>query len=230
MSMKNQALEFSIIFLLLAGFWQPSIAVGEYERGCKLYKAKDYKNALTCFERAAKDFPENWAVHYYLANTYLVSGKSSIARSEYEHCLRCNPSSTIAKYCHDALAKLGGGSQAAVPELAAVGGYAAPADSPVADTKPSDNTSPTSPTLAHERAQAAETMKKAEAECAKIREETKELLANGSTLSNRRWIRIDGSPYIDWTDDQRDRITKDADERCKQIMDQAIRRTAHIKK
>lgn len=227
MSMKNQALEFSIIFLLVAGFWQPSIAVGEYERGCKLYKAKDYKNALTCFERAAKDFPENWAVHYYLGNTYLVSGRSSIARREYEHCLRCNPSSTIAKYCHDALAKLGGGSPAAVPELAAVGSDAAPADSPVADTKPADNTSPT---LAHERAQAAETMRKAEAECAKIREETKELLANGSTLSNRRWIRIDGSPYIDWTDDQRDRITKDADERCKQIMDQAIRRTAHIKK
>ena len=232
--MNKNNVSLLIVLAVLAGFSQPAFAVGEFERGCRLYQLKDYKQARRCFEKAVSDFPSNWAVHYYLANTYLASGQANNARREYEACLKCNPTAATAKYCQHAISKLGGSSQASGPELSATAG--GEANGPLAGTQSPDDklidsksADVSSPTLSHERARAAEIMKKAEAECAKIRAETKELLDNGSTLSNQRWIRPDGSPYTDWTDAQREQITRDADERCQRIMDQATRSTAHIK-
>ncbi len=223
--METPNASLSIVLALLVCCSQPALAVGEFESGCQFYKLKDYNQARPCFEKAVKDFPANWTVHYYLANTYLALGQAINARREYEACLRLQPSAATAKYCQGVIVKLSGSLPALKPE-ASNGSGDSTLDVKPADSK-TDNTS--SPTIAHERARAAETMKKAEAECAKIRAETKELLANGSKLSNDRWIRPDGSPYIDWTDDQREAITRDSDERCKRIMDQAIRSTAHVK-
>lgn len=214
-----------IVLSLLVCCSLPAFAVGEFESGCRFYKLKDYKQARPCFETAVKDFPTNWTVHYYLANTYLALGRSMNARREYEACLKFHPSAATAKYCQDVIVKLGGSLPDLNPE-ASNGSGGTTSGIKSADSQTDDSSSPT---IAHERARAAETMKKAEAECAKIRAETKELLTNGSKLSNDRWIRPDGSPYIDWTDDQREAITRDSDERCKRIMDQAIRSTAHVK-
>jgi tetratricopeptide (TPR) repeat protein len=216
-----------------AGFIQPALALGEFEQGCQFYKLKDYKQARSCFEKAVSEFPNSWAVRYYLANTYLASGQASNAKRQYEACLKCRPSAATAAYCRDAISKLGGSSPASTPGSPATAGgdvnsSVAADKSPDAKSMDSKSADVSSPTLTHERARAAETMKKAEAECDKIRAETKELLANGAKLSNQRWILPDGSPYVDWTDPQREQITRDADERCKRIMDQAIRSTAHI--
>jgi len=239
--MTNRFITLSLILPILVGISQPAFAAGEFERGCQLYNLKDYKQARTNFEKAAKEFPNNWAVHYYLANTYLASDQASNARREYETCLKCNPNATTAKYCQDVIAKLGGHAQPASAELPSSTTQEAPGDAKSTDAKATDKKATdtkvadkkpaeaSSPTLLHDQAMASETMKKADAECAKIMAEAKEKLANGATLSNQRWIRPDGTPFTDWTDAQREAISKDADDRCKQIMDHATKSTANLK-
>ncbi len=49
----------------------------DFEQGCEFYKAKNYSQARASFEKAVKLFPNNWLVHYYLANTYLLSSQAA---------------------------------------------------------------------------------------------------------------------------------------------------------
>ena len=55
--------------LLTAALSIRSAAAGDFELGCERYNAKDYPQACVLFEKATKTFPQNWLVHYYLANT-----------------------------------------------------------------------------------------------------------------------------------------------------------------
>jgi hypothetical protein len=220
---------------LLTGiiFSAPCFA-GDFEDGCQFYNAKNYSSARSCFERAAKQYPANWLVQYYLANTLLVSGQKSMARQAYEKCLGGKPDAQIAKYCRDALVKLG-----ASGEVAAVSNTDGPAlidESEVgSDTTSKSKTSGTTSSAVSvrdavqtsEQAHAAIVMRRAEEECAKIRAEAREKIKTGG---NTWFIDEHGKTFVDWEDEQKHEINDEAEKRCAAIMDHAERSVAHVKK
>lgn len=197
----------------------------DFEEGCQFYKAKNYAQARASFEKAVKASPQNWLVHYYLANTYLLSSQSANAAREYRACLNCKPNAQTAKYCQDALFKLTGVAPApldsSVQESAPLVDSAtksnAKADSK-SDGQPDVKEAARQAIIAADQARADEILKKAQEECKVIRAEAKEKIANGHNTGNKWFRRPDGTRYIDLTDDEKDAITKEAEDRCEAIM------------
>lgn|GEM_PF-538583 len=221
------------VVLSTALIWSTIAAqAADFEEGCQFYKAKNYAQARACFEKAVKAAPQNWLVHYYLANTYLLSSQSANAAREYRACLNCKPNAQTTKYCQDALFKLTGVAPApldsSVPQESAPLLDAAKPGTP--DAKPNakaDSKSDGQPDvkeaarqaiIAADQARAEEILKKAQEECKVIRAEAKEKIANGHNTGNKWYRRADGTRYIDLTDDEKDAITKEAEDRCEAIM------------
>lgn len=214
----------------------------DFEQGCEFYKAKNYSQARASFEKAVKLFPNNWLVHYYLANTYLLSSQSASAAREYQACLNCKPHATTAKYCQDALLKLGvtpvavndsslsTDSPEAPPAgaLPAASGSQGKKDPVAAETK--SDASETKPAksdvkeaasqaiIAADNARAEEILKRAREECKAIRAEAKERIANGKETGNQWYRRPDGTRFIDLRQEEKDAINKEAEDRCEDIM------------
>ena len=210
--------------LFVAMFRIPSAYAGDFELGCERYNAKDYQQARLSFEKAVKAFPQNWLVHYYLANTYLSCKQTSSAKREYEACLSCKPNATTAKFCQDVLMKLGGtATSSTAPELST-------ADSENKESGNSDKSSVKADSraavheaagqaiIAAEQAKAEEILRKARAECQAIRAEAKEKIANGHLTGNQWYVRKDGSQFVDLLDEEKEAITREAEERCDAIM------------
>lgn len=203
----------------------------DFEEGCQFYKAKSYTQARASFEKAVKASPQNWLVHYYLANTYLLSSQSANAAREYRACLNCKPNAQTTKYCQDALFKLTGvapapldsSAQESAPLVEAAkpgtpdAKLNAKADSK-SDGQPDVKEAARQAIIAADLARAEEILKKAQEECKVIRAEAKEKIANGHNTGNKWFRRPDGTRYIDLTDDEKDAITKEAEDRCEAIM------------
>ncbi len=202
----------------------PALAA-DFEQGCQYYQSKNYASARASFEKAVQIYPNNWLVRYYMANTYLALGQQKSAKREYEQCLTSNPNAATAKFCQDALMKIGGQSPA--PALVAVG----PAD---AATEGAVLANPglevkDKATLDKE-AQLAVAMAKAEAQCAAIRAEAKEKLSNGHITGNQWYISSsDLTLSVDLRPEEKEAITAEAEERCNQVMHLVERQTQHLR-
>ncbi len=195
----------------------------DFEQGCEFYKAKSYGQARISFEKALKTYPQNWLVHYYLANTYLLSGQSAKATREYEACLKCKPDAATTKYCLDAVFKLTGVAPLALDSSAAPAPLTEGERSPAAEAKPDVKEAAAQAIIAADRARAEEILKQANDECKAIRAEAKERIANGKFTGNQWFRKPDGTRYIDLRNEEKDAITKEAEDRCEAIM-----RTAEI--
>ncbi len=202
-----------------------SAAAGDFELGCECYNAKDYRQACVLFEKATKAFPQNWLVHYYLANTYLACKQSASAKREYEACLGCKPNAATAKYCQDVLLKLGGSSAvaAATTDKNSPGSEnKTDGDSGKSDTKASGKAAAsdaaTQAIISADQARAEDILRKAQAECKAIRAEAKEKIANGSQHGNQWYVRKDGTQFVDLLDEEKEAITREAEDRCDAIM------------
>jgi tetratricopeptide (TPR) repeat protein len=93
--------------VILATIAIPAAQAGDFEVGCKLYTAKDYKGAKASFEKVVKAYPNFALAHYYLGNILMSSGQSAQAKQEYQLCLDGHPDATTAGYCQTILGKLG---------------------------------------------------------------------------------------------------------------------------
>ncbi len=195
----------------------------DFEQGCEFYKAKSYGQARISFEKALKTYPQNWLVHYYLANTYLLSGQSAKATREYEACLKCKPDAATTKYCLDAVFKLTGVAPLALDSSAAPAPLTEGERSSAAEAKPDVKEAAAQAIIAADRARAEEILKQANDECKAIRAEAKERIANGKFTGNQWFRKPDGTRYIDLRNEEKDAITKEAEDRCEAIM-----RTAEI--
>jgi Tfp pilus assembly protein PilF len=229
---KNIGISGACAALAAISGWTLSAQAADFEQGCQFYTAKNYAQARACFEKAVKVFPENWLVHYYLANTYLLSGQSTKAIREYEACLKYKPNAATTKYCQDAILKLTGAAPAALDsstsqDSTALGAPENPAipdaktnakSGSKSDGKPDVKEAATQAIVAADHARAEEILKRAHDECKAIRAEAKEKIANGHNIGNKWYRRSDGTRYIDLTDDEKDAITKEAEDRCDAIM------------
>jgi tetratricopeptide (TPR) repeat protein len=195
----------------------PALAA-DFEQGCEFYKVKSYGKARISFEKAVKTYPQNWLVHYYLANTYLLSGQSAKATREYEACLKCKPDAATTKYCRDTLFKLTGVAPLALDSSAAPASLAEGEKSPAAEAKPDVKEAATQAIIAADRARAEEILKQANEECKAIRAEAKERIANGKLTGNQWFRKSDGTRFIDLRAEEKDAITKEAEDRCEAIM------------
>jgi tetratricopeptide (TPR) repeat protein len=96
-------------------FIAPAQAEDDFARGCRLYNAKDYKQAAPALSEAVRKFPNFWPGHYYLAHTFLALGQRGAARKEYEACLTSlpPPGADVAGACQKVIGSLGGSAPAA---------------------------------------------------------------------------------------------------------------------
>jgi tetratricopeptide (TPR) repeat protein len=195
----------------------PALAA-DFEQGCEFYKVKSYGKARISFEKAVKTYPQNWLVHYYLANTYLLSGQSAKATREYEACLKCKPDAATTKYCRDTLFKLTGVAPLALDSSAAPAALAEGEKSPAPEAKTNAKEAATQAIIAADRARAEEILKQANEECKAIRAEAKERIANGKLTGNQWYRKPDGTRYVDLRTEEKDAITKEAEDRCEAIM------------
>lgn len=226
------------LFAALAAIsgWTVSAQAADFEQGCQFYKAKNYAQARACFERAVKTFPQNWLVHYYLANTYLLSSQSGNAAREYQACLKYKPNAATTKYCQDALLKLTGVAPAALDSSISQdsaplsdsenpatpdGKTNAKSDAKLdskSDVKPDAKEAASQAIIAADQARAEEILKRAQEECKAIRAEAKEKIENGKLTGNQWYRRRDGTRFIDLRPEEKDAITKEAEDRCDAIM------------
>ncbi|MBP9090743.1 tetratricopeptide repeat protein [bacterium] len=233
---KSIVISGACVLLTAVSGWILSAQAADFEQGCQFYKSKNYAQARASFERAVKAFPENWLVHYYLANTYLLSNQSASATREYEACLKYKPNAVTAKYCQDAIWKLTGVAPAAsdssisqdsapLAEPENPGTPAGKIDNKAdsksdskADVKPDVKEAASQAIVAADQARAEAILKRAREECKTIRAEAKERIANGRHTGNQ-WYRLpDGTRYVDLRDEEKDAITKEAEDRCDAIM------------
>ncbi|MDQ5937645.1 MAG: Tetratricopeptide repeat protein [Cyanobacteriota bacterium erpe_2018_sw_21hr_WHONDRS-SW48-000092_B_bin.40] len=215
-----QAAALAIALVIVSSLCTWPAQAGDFEQGCEFYKAKSYSQARTSFEKAAKTYPQNSLVHYYLANTYLSSGQSANAIREYKACLRCQPNSATTKYCLDALQRLTGVAPLSA-DASGSSGSATLVDgekSTKAEAKPDVKEAAAQAIIAADRARAEEILKRANDECKAIRAEAKERIANGKLTGNQWFRKSDGTHFVDLLTEEKDAITKEAEDRCEAIM------------
>jgi len=217
--------------LLSFNFNLPAHAA-EFEQGCEFYQAKNFAAARSSFETAAKTFPQNWLVHYYLANTYLALSQKSIAKREYEKCLTCKPNAVTAGYCRDAVIKLGGPT--AQPVTVAVDPSAASKDPSLDKNVAVVKTAAAEAEEKHStenEAKAGILMAAAEAKCATIRAEARQKVAEGGQTGNQWYCnRRDGTIFVDLRDEEKEEIHREAEERCTAVMTFAEHQTRNLRK
>jgi hypothetical protein len=107
----------------------PALADQAFDRGVRLYEAKNYAAAAESFTKS-KD-RANPILHYYLANSYASLKRYQDASSEYEACSRLNPDPEMARFCAEALNRY-----ATLPHDVLVPPAKPVKSAPVEDTKP----------------------------------------------------------------------------------------------
>lgn len=221
---------------------------GDFEQGCQFYKAKSYSSARASFEKAARQYPKNWLIRYYLANTLLSSGAVADARKEYDACLSLNPDAQTEKYCRDTLAKLGGSSVKAGSSVASAGtstGAASSGSDSLVDVGDKSDKSDakadakggakpgTAGGAAKEATRTAEqiaadkVIDRAKEEVAKVKAETETRL---KTQGGWRKVSPEGVATFEFNERETAEIKEECDKRCREIMDRAERSVAHVKR
>ena len=96
-----------------------------FDRAVSLYKSKQYAQALTSFQSAAKSNPSDAMTHYYMALCYQSMNQMTQARQEYELVASGN-NPQLRTYAASGLAQLGkykptfGGSSPRLPRPGAL--------------------------------------------------------------------------------------------------------------
>jgi Spy/CpxP family protein refolding chaperone len=211
--------KFALVFFMASSL-QAAYA-GSLEDGIKLYNAKDYKGAKPHFETAARNSPMSWQAHFYLASTMMATGDLQGARNEFSTASKITTNPEIGRRCREGLDRvnkmLAGASNA---------GTARGGASSVVTSSSSSTGSAYSP-AAEEAAKFSagnskrrdEIMAKARAECAAIRTQAAEQIKQEQENSNQQFRHADGSVKYDISDDREAEIRRDAEERCKRIME-----------
>lgn len=203
--------------LLMASSCQAAHA-GSLEDGIKLYNAKDYRGAKPHFETAARNSPMSWQAHFYLASSMMATGDLQGARNEFTTASKITTNPEIGRRCREGLER--------VNKMLAGGSAPSTAGSGTTGTSSSSSSSAYSPAAA-EAAKASggaakrreEIMSKARAECAAIRSQAAEQIKQEQASSNTQFRHSDGTVKYDISDDREADIRRDAEERCKRIME-----------
>lgn len=208
-------------FSALLLFSQPARAGTDLEEGVKLYAAKNYVKALPLLEKAAMMSPMSWQAHYYLANTNLALGRMAAAKYEYELCRKtCNKPAIIAQ-CKEGILRAERHSMQTAPSAAGA--------------KSSDPESESAGSRGLSDAQVAanrkkeDIMKEARAAVARIKQDAKEQLEHEKANANQYYQYPDGSVGTDIDHEREAEIQREADEKCRKIMDAAERRLKSIR-
>ncbi|CAN5423450.1 hypothetical protein BH11CYA1_BH11CYA1_09330 [soil metagenome] len=203
----------------------PAALAGDFEVGCKLYAAKDYKGAKASFEKVIQAYPKFALAHYYLGNILMSSGQSAQAKQEYQACLDSKPDVTTAGYCQTILGKLGSARSGSASGASSSSAEASPAAIPSASAASSGDNS-------GEVARRKKLiMDKAKQEIAELNAECKERMekGNGSGETTHRYTRADGSVFYDLDPETRAAIKKDYDQKIDKIQEMAEYQCKFIK-
>ena len=203
----------------------PPAQAGDFEIGCQLYTAKDYKGAKVSFEKVVKAYPNFALAHYYLGNILMSSGQSAQAKQEYQLCLDAHPDATTAGYCQTILGKLGSARSGS-------SSTGTSASTPVAATPSATGVAGGQSGESEEAAKRKKLiMDKAKQEMAALSAECKERMenGNGSGETTHKYIKPDGSVIYDLAPETRAAIQKDYDQKIEKIREMAEYQCKFIK-
>lgn len=218
---------------------------GDFDEGVKLYQANNFKGALPYFEKASRDFPNSWQVRFYLGHTYFALGKMMAARGQYEFVQNSSADAAVKTQAQDALSKVCKYLGTAPPSPVAASSEAGAASKPGigvksvagkgrSDADEEDEEDEQQATGNDDRSKRLDALKEsirkvAQAEVAKIKEETKEKLEHEKTQANEYWRFPDGSIRLDISSEREAEINRECSLRCKKVMDEAERRIKGLK-
>ena len=215
--------------VILATIAIPAAQAGDFEVGCKLYTAKDYKGAKASFEKVVKAYPDFALAHYYLGNILMSSGQSAQAKQEYQLCLDGHPDATTAGYCQTILGKLGSARSGSVSSGSVSSGSAEAASAAPAAAASSAGAEGGQSGEAAKRKKLI--MDKANQEIAELRAECKERMekGNGSGETTHRYTKPDGSVIYDLDPETRAAVQKEYDQKIEKIREMAEYQCKFIK-
>jgi tetratricopeptide (TPR) repeat protein len=208
----------------------PPAQAGDFEVGCKLYTAKDYKGAKASFEKVVKAYPNFALAHYYLGNILMSSGQSAQAKQEYQLCLDAHPDATTAGYCQTILGKLGSarsgstGSSGSSSSSASSTQAAAPAAA-------ANRLEPTGGQSGEAAKRKKLIMDKANQEIAELRAECKERMEKGQwqRRNHSQIHKPDGSVIYDLDPETSAAVQKEYDQKIEKIREMAEYQCKFIK-
>ena len=205
---------------------QSARAEDQFAKGCQLYNAKSYSQAMPIFNETVKKFPKFWPGHYYLANTLLAMGQRSAAKSEYEACMTCQPApgADTVSACQKVIATLSGGGSAMSGAPAASTAASGAAATPVA----AEGDAPMTHQEKEREAQKELILKEAHSKVATLKAELKEALEVGEANANQWYKMPDGSVKTSMRPEQEAVIQQEYQEKINKLQEDAKRRVEAI--
>lgn len=195
---------------------------GSMEDGIRLYNAKDYRGARPHFELAARNSPMSWQAHFYLASTMMATGDLEKARNEFITAQKITTNPEIGRRCREGLERvnkmLSGGSASSTARGGSISSTSN-ASSGSTGTAYSPAEAEAAKNASGNAQKRNEIMAKARAQCASIRQEAAEQIKAEKERSNSRFQYQDGSVGYDISDDREAEIKRDAEDKCKRIME-----------
>jgi len=217
--MRSSFFGIATLSALLALSTGQAALAGDLEEGAKLYAEKQYAKAIPLLERAAQFNPMSWKPHYYLANTNLALGRMAAAKYEYQLCLKTNPQAAIVARCNEGIARADKHST----QRAA----ASAASSSETPKEGGEEPKLTDAQVANKRRK-EDVMKLAREQCTKIKQEAKDQVEHEKSHANEYFQDQDGRVFTDITDEREAEIHREADEKCRKIMQDAERKVRSI--
>ena len=106
-----------------------------YEKGAAAFARKDYMSALSNFEIALNEHPDDPTIHYGLASVFTAVGNQFQAKCFYQSCISLAPGSKLAENAKAGLAYLDKPSNAATASANDITSSAAGAEAGAGRTK-----------------------------------------------------------------------------------------------
>ncbi|MDZ4835738.1 MAG: hypothetical protein SGJ27_18330 [Candidatus Melainabacteria bacterium] len=210
--MRN--LHCALVLCITTGLFAHQAALaGDLEEGRKLYDAKEYARARPVLEKAAQFSPMDWQTHYYLANTNLALGRMAAAKYEYELCIRSTSNAAVKAKCQEGISR-------ADKHSTQVRAAAPSSSSSSSSNSKSDDTKLTDAQVAA-NLRKDEIMKHAREAVAKVKQEAKDQLEHEKANANEFWQYPDGRMGTDLSEDRKEEIHHEAEEKCRKIMREA---------
>jgi len=222
---------------ILVGQLQPALADDQFARGCQLYNARNYTQALPIFNETVNKFPKFWPGHYYLGHTLLSMGQRSAAKKEYEAVLNCQPppaADTLAA-CQKVLASLGGAAAPAASSTSSSsssstasgdGGTTSTASAGDGDKKEEEK--PETLREKERRWQIERLRKECNEKLAALKVEMKERMTHGESNANQLYRYPDGTIKPGLSNEEEAAIEKEYQEKMAKVREETERRIAGI--
>ncbi|MBS2007474.1 MAG: hypothetical protein JST01_10560 [Cyanobacteria bacterium SZAS TMP-1] len=217
--------------LIAAAVFCPRVsAEDQFARGCQLYNARSYSQALPIFNETVAKFPKFWPGHYYLANTLLAMGQRSGAKREYEACMSCSPPTDTLSACQKVLASLSGVSAAAPADSSAKTSSASASASAGggSEEEGKKGDAPETPRDKDRRLQIERLRSECNDKIKALKAEMKERLAHGETNANQLYQFPDGTVRTSMTPEEEQAIEKEYQEKMARVKEETERRIAGI--